>query len=65
MEQCPSIPGNGTEGEILIYNHGIYFWVHVSYSYACMLTATILIVRAAILFPKQYRSQAYIFFLPP
>jgi diguanylate cyclase (GGDEF)-like protein/PAS domain S-box-containing protein len=56
------VPSPGTQGEILVYNHGIYFWVHVAYSYACMLTATILIVRTALLFPKQYRSQAYIFF---
>jgi diguanylate cyclase (GGDEF)-like protein/PAS domain S-box-containing protein len=52
----------GTQGEILVYIHGIYFWVHVAFSYACMLTATILIVRTALLFPKHYRSQAYIFF---
>ena len=52
----------GTDGEILIYTHGIYFWVHVAYSYACMLTATILLVRTALSFPKHYRSQAFIFF---
>jgi diguanylate cyclase (GGDEF)-like protein/PAS domain S-box-containing protein len=56
------LPSPGTDGETLIYTHGIYFWVHVAFSYACMLTATILIVRTALLFPKQYRSQAYIFF---
>jgi hypothetical protein len=29
----------GTNGEFLVYNHGIYFWVHVAFSYACMLSA--------------------------
>ena len=56
------LPSPGTEGEILIYSHGIYFWVHVAFSYACILMATILIVRTALLFPKRYRLQAFIFF---
>jgi diguanylate cyclase (GGDEF)-like protein/PAS domain S-box-containing protein len=56
------IPSAGTEGEYLIYNHGIYFWFHVAFSYACMLTASILMVRTALFFPKQYRSQAYVLF---
>ncbi len=56
------LPSPGTAGEILTYSHGIYFWVHVAYSYACMLTASIFIIRTAWLFPKQYRSQALVLF---
>jgi diguanylate cyclase (GGDEF)-like protein/PAS domain S-box-containing protein len=56
------IPSPGTEGEYLIYNHGIYFWAHVAFSYFCIMAAQIFIVRTALLLPKQYRSQAYVLF---
>lgn len=57
------VPSPGTNGGILIYNHGFYFWVHVAFSYICLLTANFLIIRTALLFSKKVRSQAYMLFL--
>jgi diguanylate cyclase (GGDEF)-like protein/PAS domain S-box-containing protein len=56
------VPSPGTNGEILIYNHAIYFWIHVAFSYVCLLTASILLIRTALLFSKKVRSQVYILF---
>lgn len=53
----------GTNGEILVYNHGIYFWVHVAFSYVCLLSASYLLVHSAYLFSKKVRSQVYILFI--
>jgi diguanylate cyclase (GGDEF)-like protein/PAS domain S-box-containing protein len=52
----------GTSGEFLVYNHGIYFWVHVTICYIFMLTASTIIIRTALFFHKQYRSQAFVLF---
>jgi len=54
------VPAPGSQGQMLIYNHGLYFWIHVIFSYVCLLTSSILMVRAALLYPKKYRSQVII-----
>jgi len=54
------VPSPGTQGGLLIYNHGLYFWVHLTYSYVCLLTSTFLLVRAALTYPRKYRSQVII-----
>ena len=56
------VPSPGTNGEILVYNHGLYFWVHVAFSYVCLLTASYLLVRTAYLFHKKVRAQVYVLF---
>ena len=57
------IPSPGTNGEILIYNHGPMFWVYAAFSYFCMLSATIILVRTARSYPPRYRSQTILFFI--
>ncbi len=57
------VPSPGTNGEILVYNHGFYFWVHVAFSYICLLTANFLLIRSALLFTKIVRIQVYMLFL--
>lgn len=57
------IPSPGTNGAILIYNHGIYFWIHVVFSYVCLLTSTVLLARAALMYPRQFRHQGIIFLI--
>lgn len=56
------VPSPGTNGEILVYNHGLYFWVHVAFSYICLLTSSFLLVRTALLFSKKIRTQVYVLF---
>ncbi len=51
----PGAPGTN----VWVYGHGPWFWLgSVAYSYVAMLIASILIVRAAIVFPRVYRGQA-------
>ncbi len=45
---------------ILIYEHGIWFWINVAYSYAVMFSSVVLLSRVAIGFPRFYRRQALI-----
>jgi diguanylate cyclase (GGDEF)-like protein/PAS domain S-box-containing protein len=57
------VPSPGTNGEILVYNHGIYFWVHVAFSYICLLTANVVMIRSALLLSRKVRSQVYLLFI--
>jgi PAS domain S-box-containing protein len=44
-------------------DNGLWFWVHALYSYALILAGTVLIVRALLRWPAQYRRQmAWILF---
>ena len=56
------VPSPGTNGEILLYNHGIYFWVHVAFSYICLLISSFLLIRTALLFSEKVRPQVYVLF---
>ena len=38
-------------------NNGFWFWVHAAYSYVLLLAGAILIVRALLRWPAQYRGQ--------
>jgi PAS domain S-box-containing protein len=51
-------PASGAPGAMLIYDHGIGFWVNFVYSYSLVLLGTILLVRTAIRSPRLYRNQA-------
>lgn len=37
--------------------NGFWFWVHAAYSYVLILVGTVLIVRALLRWPAQYRGQ--------
>jgi len=44
-------------------SNGLWFWVHAAYSYVLILAGTVLIVRALLRWPAQYRRQmAWILF---
>ncbi|MBN1135960.1 MAG: PAS domain-containing protein [Anaerolineae bacterium] len=51
-------PASAAPGAILIYDHGIGFWVEWAYSYLLLLLGTILLVRAILRPPRLYRRQA-------
>jgi PAS domain S-box-containing protein len=51
-------PVSEAPGALLIYDHGIAFWVHAVYSYALLLLGTILVVRTTLRSYKLYRYQA-------
>lgn len=42
----------------LVTRHGVWFWIHSAFSYACLLGGSILLVRMALNFPALYRWQA-------
>jgi len=54
------VPSAGTNGEILLYNHGAYFWIHIAYSYICLLAASIMLIRSALLYNQRNRSRVYL-----
>lgn len=43
---------------VLDLGHGAWFWVHVAFSYACLLTATGLLIRVLVVRPPLFRRQA-------
>ncbi len=55
-------PASDTPGAMLIYDHGIGFWVEWIYSYLLMLLGTILLVRTTLRPPRLYRRQAKVMF---
>ncbi len=50
------VPG-AVPGANLIYNHGLWFWIHVIYNYALMVVGTVELLRDVIRFPQLYRRQ--------
>lgn len=51
-------PISDAPGAMLIYGHGIAFWVEWVYSYLLMVLGTILLVQTALRSPRLYRRQA-------
>jgi diguanylate cyclase (GGDEF)-like protein len=43
---------------LLVYHHGIFFWVHVAYSYSLLVLTSILIVKAYLRSRDLHRRQA-------
>ena len=41
---------------IAVYEHGPWFWVFVAYQYTLLATGILLLIRAALRFPRYYRS---------
>ena len=52
-----SLNASGPLGPLFI-QHGPFFWVHLIYSYALILAGAVILVRAVIRYPKDYRTQA-------
>ena len=53
------IPG----GNLIVYGHGAWFWIMVTYDYLVLSTATMLLLGAALRFRHVYRRQAIILFV--
>lgn len=50
-------------GALAIYERGVYFWVHVSYSYISLIFGMIILFRNIFLYKKIYSIQIRIIFL--
>lgn len=50
-------PSPGSEGTILIYSHGAWFWIAAAFSYLAMLTGAFILLYAVIRSPRFYRRQ--------
>jgi PAS domain S-box-containing protein len=50
----PALPAGGN---FLIYHHGPWFWVILSYSYLTLLFGSFLLVRAIVHYPRLYRHR--------
>jgi diguanylate cyclase (GGDEF)-like protein/PAS domain S-box-containing protein len=42
---------------LIIYGHGPWFWIFVTYSYVLMLVAALILIRTALRLPSSYRRQ--------
>ncbi|MBW1946138.1 MAG: PAS domain S-box protein [Deltaproteobacteria bacterium] len=51
-------PSPGRETEVLIYTHGTWFWVHVSYCYALMVLGTFQLFKTTFANIRMYRLQS-------
>ena len=51
------------ETNIMVYEHGLWFWISLSYIYALVLLASLLLLWAAFHFRNIYRRQALILML--
>lgn len=47
-------------GNIGIYNHGIWFWMHISYSYALIITGAFIILWIVRRLPSSMKGQVWI-----
>ena len=51
-------PVVGSKYQLLNYQHGTYFWIHVGYSYALLLITTVLLLVSYFQFKGVHRRQA-------
>jgi PAS domain S-box-containing protein len=56
-------PNPATNGNLLIYTRGPWFWVVVAYIYLVLCAATVLLVRGALRFRHLYRRQFVVLLL--
>lgn len=57
------IPSADPAKNILIYGHGIWFWIMVAYAYLLLFTATLVLIRATLRCWHLYRRQAALLLL--
>jgi diguanylate cyclase (GGDEF)-like protein/PAS domain S-box-containing protein len=48
-------PAGGSSAERLVYQHGLWYWIFITYSYALVLIAGILLLYGALQFHRAYR----------
>jgi len=51
-------PAGSAQGELLIYEHGTFFWIHAGYSYLLLFATTVCLLLAYFRFKGVYRRQA-------
>ena len=51
-------PAGGARDNLLVYDHGVFFWVHAGYSYLLLFSTTVLLLLAFFRFKGVYRKQA-------
>jgi diguanylate cyclase (GGDEF)-like protein len=51
-------PAGGGRDILLVYDHGVFFWVHAGYSYLLLFSTTVLLLLAFFRFKGVYRKQA-------
>ncbi len=47
-----------TERNVIVYGHGLWFWIFVGYVYLVLASATLLLLRSVLRFHHVYRRQA-------
>ena len=57
------VPSADPAKNILIYGHGTWFWVMVTYAYLLLSTATLVLIRATLRYWHLYRRQAALLLL--
>ncbi len=53
-------PTSAVEADILVYEHGLYFWLQAAYSYSLLFLGVLRLVLTFINFPKEHQFQAII-----
>ncbi len=56
-------PGGAAREQLLVYEHGPFFWVHAGYSYVLLVATTILLLLAFFRFKGIHRKQALVLLL--
>ena len=51
-------PGSGAHDQLLVYQHGLFFWVQAGYSYLLLFATTVFLLLAYFRFKGVYRKQA-------
>jgi diguanylate cyclase (GGDEF)-like protein len=52
------VPASGGREQLLVYDHGTFFWVHAGYSYLLLAATTAFLLLAFFRFKGVYRKQA-------
>ena len=56
-------PAGGSGEQLLVYDHGPFFWVHAGYSYLLLVATTVFLLLAFFRFKGVHRKQALILLL--
>ena len=51
-------PSPGRESEVLVYEHGWWFWLNTCYSYIVVLVGTLRLIRVAFIHQRLFRRQS-------
>ncbi len=56
-------PGGGPGGRLLLYEHGVFFWVHAGYSYLLLAATAVLLLQVVFRYRGVHRKQALLLLL--